>query len=388
MLIKSIMELKTLFSPEKIGNVQIKNRIVRSATWEARASEDGHVTDELIEMYDELAKGGSGLIIPGYTAVHPGGAATRCMTRLYDDKYIPGQKKLVSAVHDYSDVKIACQIAHTGAQAFDPQVEAVGPSVYVDMITKRTSRELTNDEIKEITKSFVEAGERAYTCGYDMIQLHVAHGYLLSDFVSSFSNKRDDEYGGSTEKRIKLILDIYTELRDKLGKDYPLIAKLNTKDFLPVGLTLDDAVELAKILVDVGIDAIEPSSGRFDPKFTGGKFYASYVIKSEEDENFFLPNAKAINPIKKDSKMILMGGIRRAESAEKFLQEGVADFISMCRPLIREPDLPNRWESGDLSPAHCISCNGCLTSGFRFPVHCVVKKKLEKKKLREQKKKQ
>ena len=382
------MELKNLFSPEKIGNVQIKNRIVRSATWEARASEDGQVTDQLIEMYDELAKGGSGLIIPGYTAVHPGGAATRCMTRLYDDKYIPGQKKLVGAVHEYSDVKIACQIAHTGAQAFDPQVEAVGPSVYLDTITNRTSRELTNAEIKEISKSFVDAGERAYTCGYDIIQLHVAHGYLLSDFVSTFANKRDDEYGGTRQKRIKLVLEIFNELRDKLGKDYPLIAKLNSQDFLQDGMSLDEGVELAKILVDVGIDAIEPSSGRVDTKFTGGKFYASYVIKSEEDENFFLPNMKAINPFKKDSKMILMGGIRKPESAEKFLQEGVADFISMCRPLIREPDLPNRWESGDLSPAQCISCNGCLTSGFRYPVHCVVKKKLERKKAREQKKKQ
>ena len=383
------MELKTLFSPEKIGNVQIKNRIVRSATWMARASKDGHVTDDLIGIYDALAKGGSGLIIPGLTGVHPGGAATRNMTRLYDDIYIPGQKKLVEAVHEYSDVKIACQLAHTGAQAYHPKIESIGPSVHLDPVTNRTARELTNKEIKELIQAFVDAGCRAYECGYDMVQLHMAHGYLLSDFVSPYANKRSDEYGGDVLRRTKIAVDIYNQLRDKLGKNFPILAKLNTMEAVPGGLTLEEGKETAKILVNNGFNAIEPSSGKVDFKFSKGKSYPMIMIKSVEDENYFLPNVKALKPIMEDSKMIMMGGIKNPLSAEKFLQEGIADFISMSRPLIREPDLPNRWESGDLSPAQCISCNGCMGAAFSTkPVYCVAKKKLERKKQRELKKNQ
>ena len=153
-----IIELKNLFSPGKIGNVTIENRLVRSATWESRATEDGYVTDSLIGFYEELAKGGVGLIITGYIAVDPIGAQTTRMTRIYDDSYIPGQKKLVSSIHEYSDVKVAAQIAHTGNNVISRRKETVGPSSLRDPITKKVCRELKNEEIKEIIKKFVEAG--------------------------------------------------------------------------------------------------------------------------------------------------------------------------------------------------------------------------------------
>lgn len=374
------MELKTLFSSGKIGNIQIKNRIVRSATWEARATEDGHITDELINFYEELANGGSGLLITGFSAVHPSGAATRCMNCIYDDSYILGHKKLVSKVHDISDVKISVQIVHTGSRFYTDKCEPIGPSPLTDPVSKRTARELSLIEIEEIIESFAEAGRRAYESEYDMVQLHAAHGFLLSDFISPFSNKRKDEYGGNTQSRVKIILEIFNRIRDKVGKNFPIIIKLNTIDYVKNGLTIDDGKEIAKMLVNTGFAAIEPSCGRIDIQISKGKTYPSVIVKSEEDENYFLPNAKLIKSITKDCPIILMGGVRNPNIAEDFLKKGIVDFISMSRPLIYEPDLPNRWKNGDLSLPLCNYCSACLGTGLRGPVHCIVRKKLEKKK--------
>jgi len=375
------IELKYLFSPGKIGNVSIKNRLVRSATWESRATKDGYVTDSLIDFYEALAKGGTGLIITGYIAIDPIGAQTTRMTRIYDDSYILGQKKLVKSIHEYSDVKVAAQLAHTGNNVITRNRETVGPSPIKDPITKKICRELKNEEIKQITKKFLEASSRAYECGYDMIQLHAGHGYLLSDFISPFTNKRIDEYGGTTLNRLKIIIDIYNQIRDNLGTEFPITIKLSTQDFLGEGkgLTLGEGVEIAKQLVDLGFDAIEPTSGRTNLKATNKKSYPSVIFSSTEDENYYLPNAKAIKRIMKDCPLIFMGGIRNPLSADKFLAEKTADFISMCRPLIYEPDLPDRWRDGDLTPALCTNCNACFGIGERRKVYCVVKKSLEKR---------
>ena len=177
------MELKNLFSPEKIGNVQIKNRIVRSATFMGSAEKYGYVSKKLIDIYSELARGGTGLVISGFTAVDPGGTASPYQACLYDDSFIPGQRKLVEVVHQYSDVKIAAQIAHTGRQGYHPKYHPVAPSPVPFKMTGLTPRELTTEEIEELIQKFIDAGRRAYTCGYDLIQLHAAHGYFLSNFI-------------------------------------------------------------------------------------------------------------------------------------------------------------------------------------------------------------
>ena len=375
------MKLKYLFSPGKIGNVQIKNRIVRSATYEKRASKYGLVTDRLIELYTDLAQGGTGLIITGMIAVHPSGSGSPYAAYLYDDSFLSGQRKLVKAVHDYSDVKIAAQIAHTGRQGTHPKYEPIAPSAILYKITNRMPRELTPDEIKEVITWFVDTGRRAYESGYDMVQLHAAHGYLLCNFVSPRTNIRTDEYGGNTQKRTKIFVDIFNQLRDEVGKNFPIIIKLQTQDFIPGGLNLNEGKEVAKILVDTGYNAIEPSGGGEESQIGTNNAYPSKIIKSPEGENYFLPTIKELKPIMKDCPIILMGGIKNPLSAEKFLKLRIADFISMSRPLIREPDLPNRWKSGDISPARCISCNECYETMFNGEVYCVVRKRLENKKL-------
>jgi len=379
------MELKTLFSEGKIGNVRIKNRIIRSATYESRATKDGYVTDQLIEFYDELAKGGTGLINAGASIVDPTGIGVLRMTLIYDDSYISGQKKLVKTVHNYSDVKISAQLAHMGSQVTHSNYDIVGPSPLRVPVSKRVARELKTKEVKEVINSFVKAGVRVYESGYDMVQLHAGHGYLLSDFISPFSNNRTDEYGGNTQKRTKILVDIYNQLRDEVGKNFPITIKLNIRDYLRRGLTFEEGKEIAKILADLGYDAIEPTSGRVNFKVSGKKRFPYVVIKSPEEENYFLPYVKDLRSIIKNCSLILMGGIRNPLSAEKFLQKGIADFISMSRPLIYEPDLPNRWKNGDTSPALCTSCTACLRTGLKRQVHCIVKRKLERKSIKKNK---
>ena len=253
------LELKNLFSPGYIGNVKIKNKIVRTATYMAGATEKGYVTDNLINIYDTLAGGGIGLIISGYIAVHPTGSATPRMACYFDKSYSAGQKRLVDTVHEHSEVKFCAQIAHTGSQAYYPNQEPIGPSQMINPVTKRTVRELSLKEIEEIVESFINTGVGLYDCGYDMVQVHGGHGYLLSDFLSPFTNKRSDDYGGSINNRIRIIREIFSGLRDALGKSFPILIKLNTMDFLgeDKGLQFSEGKQITKEMIDMGFDSVK-----------------------------------------------------------------------------------------------------------------------------------
>lgn len=379
-----IMELTKLFSSAKIGNVRIKNRIVRSATWLARADELGYVTEDLIETYQKLGEGGIGLIISGYIGVHDNGSGNYRMTRLSNESYKSGQKRLVATIHDTSDAKVAAQIAHTGSNIIRAGYELVGPSSIKVPGSIKLVRELPTKEIQEIINSFISTGTLAYECGYDMIQLHGAHGYLLSDFLSPFANKRIDGYGGTLEKRFKIIEEIYHGLRDKLGKEFPIMIKLNTHDNLKNGLTFEEGKKITKRLVALGLDAVEPSSGRTDPRLTENKSFPAAIIKKPEEENYFSYIARELKPLMINCALILMGGIRNPIAAEQFLEEEIADFISISRPFLYEPDLAKRWESGNLEPTYCTSCNACFgtirigTGG----IYCPIKHKQEKKSIK------
>jgi len=379
------IELKYLFSPGKIGNVQIKNRIVRSATYERRAMKYGIVSEKLIEFYRELAEGGTGLIITGAIGIDPKATGGPDQPYLFNDSHMEGQKKLVKTVHEYSETKIAAQFVHTGRQGTHPKYPSVGPSPIEDKSTKQIPRELTTDEIEGIVENFVSASQRAYECEYDMVQMHGAHGYLLSNFLSPYTNIRTDEYGGNILKRTKILVDIYNQSRDEVGKNFPITIKLQTDDDILGGLNLADAVEIAKILVETGYDAIEPSGGIGESITMNKNPLPSRFIKSPEDENYFLESAKKLKPVMKDCPLILVGGIKNPLTADKILEEKSADFISMSRPLIYEPDLPNRWKSGDISPAKCVSCNSCFMTMMKGEVYCVVKSRLEKKRLKKEK---
>jgi 2,4-dienoyl-CoA reductase-like NADH-dependent reductase (Old Yellow Enzyme family) len=373
------MELKTLFSPQKIGEVEVKNRIVRSATFEHRAEKYGYVGQKIIDFYKELAQGGTGLIITGLTGIDPSATGSPYQLRLDNDSYIPGHKELVKIVHDQHEVKLAIQIVHLGRQCEHPKYPPIAPSPIREKTTGLTPRELSTEEIYELIKKFKETAIRAYECGYDMVQLHAAHGYLLSNFLSPYTNIRRDEFGETIENRAKILVEIFNQIRDELGIKFPITVKLQTQDLVPGGLTLDSSSKIAEILAEIGYDAIEPSGGIYESQLAHKNPYPCKIVKSSEGENYFFHTAKVLRSLIKKTKLILVGGIKNPISAEEILNSNQADFISMCRPLIYEPDLPNRWKNGDIAPAKCISCNSCLEIMRTGPVYCVTKKNLEKK---------
>ena len=378
--------LDNLFNPGKIGNVVINNRIVRSATFMRKAEKYGQVGQAHIDCYKELAEGGVGLIITGFVSVDPGGTGAPNQACIYDDSFIPGHKKLTKEIHDCSGAKIAAQLGHTGFQGYHPKYHPIAPSAVFCKITGLTPKEMSIDEISQVSQCFIDAGRRAYDCGYDMVQMHAAHGYMLCNFISPYTNKRTDEYGGSIENRTRIFIDIYNGLKDEVGRDFPIIIKQQTQDFLEDGLMLDEGVKIAEVISKVGYEAIEPSGGSGEAFDSANISYPSLVVRKPEDENYFLPTVQKIKSISHNSKLILMGGIRNPLSADKLLEDDAVDFISMSRPLIREPNLPNRWKSGDITPVKCVSCNSCYMSMSSGPTYCVVERRLEKKRLRKEKK--
>jgi 2,4-dienoyl-CoA reductase-like NADH-dependent reductase (Old Yellow Enzyme family) len=350
-----------LFESTYIKNMMLTNRFVRSATWEGLAANDGSVTPELIDLSVQLAKGGTGLIITGHAYVSPEGQATPWQLGVYSDKLIRGLSEMTNIVHETGG-KIIMQLAHAGSNAasllsgFDP----IGPSP-LEKESALVGKEMSKDDIEKVIKSFSNAAVRARAAGFDGIQIHGAHGYLLSQFLSPFFNKRKDEYGGSINNRARLVLEVVEAIHKAVGIDFPLLIKLNSEDFLTEGLIVEDMLHITSMLEKIGVDAVEMSGGTI----LSGKKIPSRAARHdlEQPEAYYEEAAKQYkNRI--HVPLILVGGIRTFETAERLLAEGTADYISLSRPLICEPDLVNRWKSGDRRAALCVSDNGCFKPGF------------------------
>jgi len=386
-------ELK-IFTPYKIGNLKVKNRVVRSATYMGASKENGEVTEKLTSKFVELAKNEVGLIISGYMYVTKNGKSAPRQSGIYDDSLVKGLKKMVSQVKEYSDVIFFAQIAHGGRQVVTGKqfvnlditdVPSLAPSSIADKLLQIKPKEMTIEEIKNCEKSFIDAARRVYEAGFDGVQLHCAHGYLLSTFLSPYSNIRKDDYGGSIENRFRIIKKIVLGIQDEVGKDFPIIVKLNVADFVgpnETQLRVDESKQYAKMMTDLGICAIETSGGIYETVMYGNLSTSRVKIKNPEDEAYFLNEAKIIKEEVGDCPVILVGGIRSLEVAEKVLNEGI-DFISLSRPLIREPDLLIKWRNGTSTKADCISCNRCLLDLSPKGVRCIVLEKLEKKRKRQ-----
>lgn len=371
-----------VFEPEEIGGMVVKNRLVRSATYEGMASEDGSVTGELVELYKTLAEGGVGLIITGYAYVQPSGKPLPRQTGIDRDDLIPGWRKIAETVHEHGDgCKVAIQLVHCGRQSFFLE-KTVAPSAVLDPLSSNMPREMTIEEIEETIEAFAEAARRTKEAGFDAVQLHAAHGYLLSQFLSPHTNRRTDEYGGSTENRGKIVEDIYKRTVEKTGKDFPILIKMNVDDFLEGGINLNESRRIAQRLSKIGFAAIETSGGMDETSIRDKEelgwtpAYPAFCrtnIRSKDKEAYHLPYAREIKKVI-DVPLILVGGIRSLDVIEKILAEGSADFVALSRPLIREPDLPNRWLKGIGGlTADCISCNGCVGSLVEGGVRCIQK---------------
>jgi 2,4-dienoyl-CoA reductase-like NADH-dependent reductase (Old Yellow Enzyme family) len=369
--------MSKLFESSTINGMKMSNRFVRSATWEGMATDDGAVTPKLIETMTALARGGVGLIISSHAYVRPEGQAAPWQLGIYKDELIHGLQEMTAAVHEWGG-KIVLQLSHAGHFAVE-QLIGRAPLVVSDFegLAESPRKEITVQDIQEIVLTFADAARRAKSARFDGIQIHSAHGYLLNQFLSPAFNRRRDNYGGNVGNRARIHLEVYDAIRKAVGQDYPVLIKMNCQDFTENGLTTEDSVQVASLLANAGIDAIELSGGLI----TGGKLSPSRPgINSEDKEAYFTEEARAFKR-KIDIPLILVGGIRSFEVAERLLENGVTDYISMSRPFIREPGLINRWKAGDRRKAECISDNLCFRPGVKGEgIYCVVEKR-EKTKL-------
>jgi len=356
----------------------LKNRFVRSATWEGMAAEDGTCTAEVAEVISDLAKGQVGLIISSHAYISPEGRASPRQVAVYDDRFVGGLKLMVDAAHGHES-SIVLQLAHAGVQAATSltKVGAIGPSAAVGR-SGEAGRAMTEEEVEAAIEAFVDAARRARDAGYDGVQLHAAHGYLLSQFLSPHFNRRTDQYGGSTENRARIVLSILERIRESLGDAFPVLIKMNSEDFLEGGLRVEEMLQIAAMLAEAGIAGIEMSGGTIDP--------AGYQIPvrkktptTEDEEAYYRDAARQFNETIR-VPLILVGGIRSYEVAKELIQNRVADYIALSRPLIREPHLVARWQSGDTRKSECESCNGCFGPIFRGRgIYCVRTNREERK---------
>ena len=357
--------------PKRIGSIEIKNRFVRSATFEGMATEDGYVTEKHIELYKNLAQGGVGLIITGYAYVQENGRAFDKQTGVSKDDFIPGLSKIAEIVHKNGDsCKVALQIAHCGRQSRVLE-NTIAPSPLEEKLTKKMPKEMTKEEIQETIDAFVQAIRRAKEAGYDAVQLHGAHGYIITQFLSPYINIRTDEYGGSLENRVRFLEEIYTKGNKLVGKDFPIFIKMNAVDFVEGGSTVEESLKIAKRLERIGYAAIEVSAGiwevaKMKKKDLGWKptFLpeSRIFVGTMNEPAYNLPYAREFKKILK-IPIIVIGGINTLDLVEEILSTEGADFVSFSRPLIREPDLPNRWMKGvGKREVECIYCNGCLST--------------------------
>jgi 2,4-dienoyl-CoA reductase-like NADH-dependent reductase (Old Yellow Enzyme family) len=354
-----------------MNGMKLPNRFVRSATWEGMATDKGACTPKLVDLMVGLAQGGVGLIITSHAYVRQDGQAGPLQLGVYDDSSNQGLQEMARAVHDQGG-HIMLQLAHAGFFA-NPVLTQDMPVAFsaVEDFGAGPHKVMTVQDIQGLVDAFGRAAHRAKTAGFDGVQIHAAHGYLLSQGLSPAFNKRKDAYGGPVENRSRTLLEVLGAVRQAVGDAYPVLVKINSRDFLEGGLSLEDSVKVAALLQENGIDAIELSGGTTASRQYGP---ARKGIKREDQEAYFREAAEAFKR-QVQVPILLVGGIRSFHLAEKLVTDGVCDYISMSRPFIREPDLIKRWSSGDRRKARCVSDNQCFASaGAGKGIYCVVEK--------------
>jgi len=353
--------MSALFEPFEFSGIRMRNRFVRSATANNFTSEENRFTQAHWKLYTDLARGGVGLIMGGvhrpkrdwyigYTFQQP------CLD-------VPGiddeLHALVDEVHRLGAVFVS-QIS--------PPLKIRGKQVGGSSVdTSVLPEPLDEEDIVEMKSAFCNAGRVLRAANCDGVQLHCCHNDLLSYMISPLFNQRTDEYGGSPEKRARLVLELVKELKEGAEEDFPVMIKMNASDFREDGMKLEDAVEIAEILVAGGICAIEPSCGGIGASYAP----SGPIIKEEWHEGYLIDYAASFKQAV-DKPIMVVGGLRDLRMMEEVIERGKGDLISMCRPFIREPDLINRWMSGDTAPSKCTSCDGCLKETARGRrVRCV-----------------
>ena len=356
--------MSELFEKINIGQITLKNRLIMSAM-DLGFTSDGTINDRIINFYRERAKGGVGLIVVGGCYPEINGKVWKSIIGLDKDELIPGLKRLTDAIHRY-DVRVAAQLLHAGrsASSFFTKMQPVAPSAVAYRSIKQEPRALTIPEIKTVINNYVSATLRAKKAGFDAVELHGGMGYLINQFLSKATNKRNDEYGGSLENRVRFAQEMILAIKETVGKDYPIILRMSGDDLVEEGLKIEESVEIARILQQAGADAFNVSPGWHESK-------TPIMLMSIPRMAYAYLSAK----IKSQLTVPVIASVRinDLKLAEEILDNEQADMVSIGRPLIVDPELPNKYKNGQFNDIRtCIACNqGCFDSLLNFkPVSC------------------
>lgn len=384
-----------LFRSIRLGTLELSNRLVKSATYECMATRAGVPTADLIRLHKMIVAGGVGLDIVSYALVDPTGQSFAKQIHLYDDRPLERLRELTDAIHAQGG-RIAIQLMHGGRAS---NIDLCGgvtwaPSAVRDPVMLTTPRELDPPRIKKLIDQFAQAAGRAKAAGFDAVQLHAAHGYLISQFLSPYTNHRNDEWGGDAERRRRFLCEVYHRIRETVGADFPILVKLNVTDKVKGGVEVDEVAGSVAALEQWGVDGIELSGGFCNEAvfhITRGAIPVEVAQRNQpllkraaigvmlslmkgkvafEREAYFLDKALIVaRGIK--TPIALVGGMRSRQVMEDVLRTGEIDLISVARPLIREPNLPKRLQSGQADESTCINCNKCVAElAHETPLHC------------------
>jgi 2,4-dienoyl-CoA reductase-like NADH-dependent reductase (Old Yellow Enzyme family) len=376
--------MNKLDDPIQIGPLTIRNRLVKSATAESAATAGGDLTEAYLRFYARQAAGGAGLIVTGHIFVTPDGRTSRQAPLLERDDRIPAFRRLSDLVHEHSTA-IFSQLNHGGREALPVNgSRPPAPSPVRNTLTLSLPRAMSGDEIEQVIGGFGAAAGRAREAGFDGIELHGAHGYLINQFLSARSNRRRDEWGGATlAERMRFLRVIYRTCRDAVGPDYPILIKINGSDYKRGGLTPADAAQIAQAMEAEGMDGFEVSGGTIESGFYGlrGEIPIRQLVRGRgpvlqvlgmlrlkrmAHRTYFKEayNLSAAAQVKQavHVPVIAVGGFRQRTTIEAALRAGQADMIGMARPLIREPGLPMGFLDGSRAAAACESCNLCFAT--------------------------
>lgn len=368
-------------TPGRLGRLSLRNRLVRAPTSETMATEDGTVTPDLVRLYGDLARGGAALLLTGHIFVRPDGQCSPRQMALHDDRFVEGLSRLTSAVHA-AGARIFAELSHAGSQTMMPGFAPLAPSGVASAIYPGAPREMTGAEIGEVVAAFGEAARRAVAAGFDGIHIHGGNGYLLAQFASPASNRRDDDWGGDADRRGRFLLAVYDAVRQAVGSDVPVTARYGVQDSREGGLSLEEGLARLEILATRGLDGVEPSFNLMRSYKENIRPYVGVgarqalrdwllprLWRPAGEETYYLPLARAIKA-RMDLPVILVGGVRSTERMAEVIGSGAADFLSMARPLVREPDLPRQLAAGRRGMVDCVSCNICLAHDGHHALRC------------------